>query len=52
MDELLIEKVRDHEALYNHGSRDYRDQQQRQTAWEEIAKELKISGMINITFKC
>jgi len=44
MDELLIEKVREHKALYDHGSTDYRDQQIRQNAWEEIGKELKITG--------
>ncbi|KAL4101263.1 hypothetical protein QTP88_021283 [Uroleucon formosanum] len=45
-DAYFLEKSpnKNHEALYNHGSRDYRDQQQRQTAWEEIGKELKISG--------
>lgn len=44
MDEQLIEKVREHEVLYNHGSHEYRDQHIRQTAWEEIGKELQISG--------
>lgn len=32
MDELLIEKVREHKALYDHSSTDYRDQQIRQNA--------------------
>lgn len=44
MDEVLIKKVREHEVLYNVGSSNYRDQRIRQTAWEEIGKELKISG--------
>lgn len=44
MDEQLIEKVREHELLYNHSLQDYRDQEIRQSAWEEIGKELKISG--------
>lgn len=44
MDKLLIEKVREHKALYDIGSTDYRDQQIRQNAWEEIGKELKITG--------
>jgi len=44
MEEKLIELVREHTVLYNHGSRDYRDQNIRQTAWEEIGKELNISG--------
>lgn len=44
MDEQLIEKVREHEVLYNHSSHEYRDQHIRQSAWEEIGKELNISG--------
>jgi len=48
MDEQLIEKVKEHEVLYNHGSHDYRDQHIRQSAWEEIGKELNISGK----YKC
>jgi len=44
MDELLIKKVREHQVLYNHGSSDYRDQQIRLNAWEEIGKELNITG--------
>jgi len=44
MEEKLIELVREHTVLYNHGSRDYRDQHIRQTAWEEVGKELNISG--------
>nr|CAI5836616.1 unnamed protein product [Callosobruchus analis] len=44
MEELLIENVRKYEVLYNHSSRDYRDQRIRQEAWEEIGKELKITA--------
>lgn len=44
MEELLIEKVREHKVLYDHGSTDYRDQKIRQNTWEEIGKELKITG--------
>ncbi|XP_060531008.1 uncharacterized protein LOC132704781 [Cylas formicarius] len=44
MDEILIETVRQHEVLYNHSSRDYRDQRMRQEAWEELDRELKISA--------
>lgn len=44
MDELLIEKVREHHVLYNNSYSDYRDKQIRTNAWEEIGKELKISG--------
>lgn len=44
MDENLIKKVKEHEVLYNNGSHNYRDQHMRQTAWEEIGKELQISG--------
>lgn len=50
MDELLIEKVREHEILYNHGLQDYRDQLIRQTAWNEIGKELQISGEYKYKF--
>nr|CAI5855432.1 unnamed protein product [Callosobruchus analis] len=44
MEELLIENVRKYEVLYNHSSRDYRDQRIRQEAWEEIGRELKITA--------
>lgn len=48
MEEILIEKVRAHKVLYDSGSHDYRDQQVRQTAWEEIGRDLRISGDFNI----
>lgn len=32
MDEILIEKVREHEVIYSHGSPSYRDQHIRQAA--------------------
>lgn len=43
-DILLIENVRKHEFLYNNGSSNYRDQNIRQAAWEEIGRELQIPG--------
>lgn len=46
MDELLIEKVRKHEALYNPNCRDYRDKYVRQESWEVIGRELQISGRL------
>lgn len=51
MEEKLIEQVRERAVLYNHGSRDYRDQHIRQTAWEEVGKVLNISGSIIETVK-
>ncbi|KAF5274997.1 hypothetical protein FQA39_LY06934 [Lamprigera yunnana] len=44
MEEMLIEKVREHPILYDHGSHAYRDQNIRQAAWEEIGKDLNITG--------
>ncbi|KAB0800405.1 hypothetical protein PPYR_06145 [Photinus pyralis] len=43
-DQLLIEKVRRYEFLYNQHSSHYRDQNMRQEAWEEIARELNSSA--------
>ncbi|KAF0714353.1 transcription factor Adf-1-like [Aphis craccivora] len=48
MEEMLIEKVREHNVLYDHGSSDYRDQHIRKNAWEEIGQELKIS----VSYEC
>nr|CAD7461449.1 unnamed protein product [Timema tahoe] len=42
MEEMLIEKVRSRPFLYDAKSGDYRDQEMRTNAWEEIGKELKI----------
>lgn len=42
--ELLIEKVRQYDFLYNQRSKNYRDQNMRHEAWEEIGKELKSTG--------
>nr|CAD7398976.1 unnamed protein product [Timema poppensis] len=42
MEEMLIEKVRSRAFLYDVKSGDYRDQEMRTNAWEEIGKELKI----------
>lgn len=44
MQELLIEKVRHCEFLYNVHLEQYRDQNVRHAAWEEIGKELKLTG--------
>lgn len=51
MEEMLIEKVREHNVLYDHGSSDYRYQHIRKNAWEEIGQELKISGMFHFLSK-
>jgi hypothetical protein len=51
MNEQIIEKVRQYEFLYNQHLRNYRDQNMRQEAWEEIGKELKISGKKKSPFK-
>jgi hypothetical protein len=40
--EMLIEKVRQRNLLYDTESPDYTDQQTRANAWEGIGKELKI----------
>lgn len=50
MDEILIEKVREHSVLDNHGLAEYRDQHIRQAAWEEIGKELGIPGKFYLVF--
>ncbi|GJQ82868.1 hypothetical protein Trydic_g2606 [Trypoxylus dichotomus] len=44
MEELLIEKVKQRELLFNTRSRDYKDQIKRCEAWEAIGKELNMSG--------
>jgi hypothetical protein len=41
-EDMLIEKVRQRTFLYDTKPPDYRDQQMRANAWEEIWKELKI----------
>ncbi|XP_050308272.1 uncharacterized protein LOC126744760 [Anthonomus grandis grandis] len=43
MEEILIETVKQHDCLYNHSSREYRDQRVRQESWEEIGRQLKIT---------
>lgn len=40
LDEQLIKKVRKHRVLYDSGNVDYRNQNVRQIAWDEIASEL------------
>jgi hypothetical protein len=42
MEEMLIEKVRQRNFLYDTKSRDYRDQHMRGNEWEGIENELKI----------
>lgn len=48
MEELLIEKVKLRELLFNTKCRDYRDQNKRCEAWEEIGRELNMSGKSNV----
>lgn len=45
MEKILIEKVREHEVLYNQVAPNYRDPNIRQEAWDAIGKELQITGM-------
>ena len=45
MEEILIEKVRQHHVLYNMKSPDYRDHHLRQEAWENIARDMETKGM-------
>lgn len=40
----LIENVRAHKSLYDVFSIDYKDQNIRKEAWEEIGRNLKMSG--------
>ncbi|XP_076179460.1 XPG-like endonuclease isoform X3 [Ptiloglossa arizonensis] len=44
MEELLIEKVRMHEVLYNMKSPNYRDQNIRQAAWDDIGRDFKMKA--------
>ncbi|CAH1967666.1 unnamed protein product [Acanthoscelides obtectus] len=44
MAEKLIELVQQHEVLYNHSLLEYRDQNVRQQAWEEIGRHLRITA--------
>lgn len=44
MEEVLIENVRLREVLYNIKSINYRDKKIRQEAWEEIGKDMNITG--------
>lgn len=46
MEKILIEKVREHEFLYNTVAPNYRDPIIRQEAWDEIGKQLKITGKL------
>jgi hypothetical protein len=45
MEEFLIEQVKQHEVLFDINSVKYRDQHVRNEAWEEIAREMNLSGM-------
>jgi len=47
-EELLIENVRENKSLYDVFSADYKDQNIRREAWEEIGKNLQMSGKILI----
>ncbi|KAK9737421.1 Alcohol dehydrogenase transcription factor Myb/SANT-like [Popillia japonica] len=44
MEELLIEQVKQRELLFNSRCRDYKDQNKRCEAWEEIGREMNMSG--------
>ncbi|KAK4881185.1 hypothetical protein RN001_004504 [Aquatica leii] len=46
MDKMLLEKIREYECLYNLQSPEYRYANARQTAWENIGKDLKISAVL------
>jgi len=45
-EELLIENVREHKSLYDIFSVDYKDNNIRKEAWEEIGANLQMSGKI------
>ena len=49
MEEILIEKVRQHELLYNVKLSDYRDQQARQKEWDDIARDLNMRGKSSVS---
>jgi hypothetical protein len=51
MEEMLIEKVHQRTFLYDTKSPDYRDQQMRANAWEEIGKELNMKRKFYV-FTC
>lgn len=44
-DEVLIDFVKNHEALYNVKCNDYRKNQLKQNFWKEIGNNLKRTGM-------
>lgn len=43
-DEILIDFVRNHEAIYNIKSKEYRKSQLKQNLWREIGEILKKTG--------
>jgi hypothetical protein len=45
LEELLIELEKQHEVLFDINSVKYRDQHVRNEAWEEIAREMNLSGL-------
>lgn len=46
-DKILIDFVRNHEALYNVKSKDYRKAQLKQNLWNNVGTILEKSGMYN-----
>ena len=51
MDERIIEKVREHEILYNNTLPSYRDQTIRQDSWQKIGWELGMTGTCQLKLK-
>lgn len=44
MESALIDQVKEHPCLFDIKSKYYRDQTMRQEAWEEIGKEINLTG--------
>lgn len=49
-EESLIEHVREHKSLYDVFCAEYKDQNIRKEAWEEIGTNLQMSGKILTIF--
>lgn len=50
--DLLIDGVKKYELLYDYNNPNYRDQLARQEAWNDIGRQLRVSGKfyINLFF--
>jgi len=46
-DEILIEKVRQYDELYNMAHKKYCDNHHKDVVWAKIGKELNTTGMCN-----